>query len=233
MDEARYLEVCELLAKVGLSEAEAADMFGVWEPGDGALVLLRAAAMGLPLRPQQPIYPRLLEQARQLAAAGSKPSTPEEAVASQLLERADDTVVCALNKKLVGALELLAVQPWRWRRQFLAPVRLNGPKVVLEWDARGQMAGQRVLAVAALGRGEAFSLRLVIDDGVRQRPLQLAPEKAEINPDRLRSLPAEDVAAEAAALLACGLPHDAATKPIWWLVQIALLALAQADLGRV
>jgi hypothetical protein len=245
MDEGRYLEVRDLLAKAGLTKVAAAEIFGVTETTvsgwsrdsnrpipDDALILLRAAAMGVPLRVHEPVYPRLIKQAEQLAASGTKPATPEDAVAALLLEHRDDSVVAPLSTQLVATLELLAVQPWRWRRQLLAPARLDRPLVAIEWDGRGQLSGQRVLAIATRARGEAFSVRLVIEDCVRHRPLLAVPQKAEITPDGLKSLPAEDVAAEAAALLACGLPHDAANKPIWWLVQIALLALAQADITR-
>ena len=244
MDDGGYREVRDLLAKAGLGRAEAARIFGVSETTvagwsrstnrpapKNVLILLRAAGAGLPLPLRRPIYRRLVERGAQLAAAGDRPANPEDIVANQLREQQAVTVACTLDEPVLAALEFLAVQPWRWRRQFLAAARLSAPVMAIEWDGRGPFGGQRILAVATQGKGEAFSLRLIVEDLVRQRPVATMPQRAEINPEGLRSLPAEDVAAEAAALLACGLPHDVVGKPVWWLVQLTLMALAQGDLG--
>ena len=243
MNESRVLEVRELMAKAGLTKVAVAHLLDVAEstvagwcrvsfrpvPHD-KLILLRAAAEGMILPSRQPIQPRLLERGAELAATSARPATPEDVVANLLFEHREQIGIHFLDQDTVAALELLAVQPWRWRRQMLSAVRLARPAMAIEWDGRGPFAGQRILAVAVPNKGDVFSLRVVVEDVVRQRPPAALPQKAEISSEGLGTLPAEDIAAEAAALRACGLPHDVVSKPVWWLVQIAILALAQGNL---
>ncbi|HIJ38271.1 MAG TPA: hypothetical protein HPP80_05165 [Rhodospirillaceae bacterium] len=232
-------EVKELLSKSGLTKATASQLLGVSEttlagwsrysvrpiPGD-KLILLKAITAGACLPDRAALYPQLIDHAEKLAATGARPSTPEDALADLALQQQGQITSRCLDAGLVAAFELLAVQPWRLRRQFLASSHLSAPTAI-EWDARGPLAGQRILALATPSKGQAFAIQLALQDCVRQRPFAALPLRAEVNPEGLRTLPAEDVAAEAAALLACGLPHSAAGKPAWWMMQMALLALAE------